>query len=151
MKRDVYANNLDWIVANWDEYVALHRAQDGDPTLLAKWIVENGELATKEARQYVSDRLLGKSLKRGAKRTIAQLAKELGILGLIQDIQKEHHCGEPTARKHFLDRYPDICRNEDTLKTFIRRAKETLTEMRSRVSDTAVLKTENSETYTDDQ
>jgi hypothetical protein len=126
MKRDQHPTFLDWWCANAEEYCALTIAQDGNPMPLAEFIEVKGQLATKEARAFVASRIRGEKNKTGAKRTTAQQAKEIGILGIIREIQDESQCGEHTARGLFLDRHSDICENEETLKTYIRRAKKTL-------------------------
>jgi hypothetical protein len=126
MKRDQYPTFLDWWFANEEEYRALSDAQDGDPVPLTQLIEAKGHLATIEARLFVVDRIEGIKQKVGSKRTVTQQAKEVAILGMIRNIQKEFSCGEHTARGVFLDRHTDICGNEDTLRTYIRRAKLTL-------------------------
>lgn len=126
MKRNDYPTFLDWWVANNEEYQALSIAEDGNPFPLAEYIEAKGYLATKEARAYVASRVKGEKKSRGGKRTIAKQALEIGILGILRDIQKEFGCGEHTAREVFLERHARICSNEDTLRTHIRRAKMTL-------------------------
>lgn len=145
MNRDNYPTCIDWFFANQEEYNALSDAEDGNPVPLANFIQANGYLATIEARAYVASQIKGEKKKRGAKRTVAQQAKEIGILGLVRDIQQEFNCGEHTARNVFLDRYPDICRNEDTLKTHVNRAKKTLEQIFGRKPGKAVQETENPE------
>ena len=126
MKRDDYPTFIDWYFANEEEYCALSTAQDGNPIPLANLVEATGQLATKEARAFVASALKGEKQKTGSKRTIAQQAKELAILGMIREIQRERNCGEHTAREVFLDRHSDICDNPETLRTYIRRAKGTL-------------------------
>jgi len=146
MKRDQYPTFLDWWFVNEEEYSALSDAQDGNLVPLAELIEAKGQLATIEAREFVASRLKGEKQKKvGAKRTIAQQAKEVGILGLIRDIQKKLGCGEHTARAVFLDRHSDICSNEETLKTYIRRAKLTLEEAFGRKPPPLVQKGPHSE------
>ena len=145
MKREQYPSFLDWWVVNQEEYEALTRAQDGDPSSLAQIIEAEGQLATREAREFVAARLKGEKLKSGSKRTVVQQAKELGILSLVREIQEELNCGEHTARDIFLERYEDICSNEDTLKTYVRRAKVTLEQMFGRKPPPVVQKGLNSE------
>lgn len=134
----------EWM-ANKEEYDALHIAEDGNPFPLADYLENKGYLATKEARAYVASRVRGEKKRRGGKRTIAQQAKEVGILGILRDIQKELSCGEHTARAIFLDRHPDICENEETLKTYLRRAKKTLKQMFGREPPPVVQERGNSE------
>jgi hypothetical protein len=145
MNRDKYATFIDWFFANQEEYEALSAAEDGNPVPLADFIEANGYLATKEAQAYVASQIKGEKKKRGAKRTVAQQAKEIGIFGLLRDIQREFNCGEHTARNVFLDRHSDICSNEDTLKTHVNRAKNTLEKIFGRKPGKVVQETENPE------
>jgi polyhydroxyalkanoate synthesis regulator phasin len=126
MNRGDYPTFIDWWLANEDEYRALTNAEDGDPKALSDLMIQRGFLATKEAREFVAAHIRGEKKRRGAKRMARQQAKEVGILGMVREIQRELNCGEHTAREVFLDRHPDICDNQDTLKTYLRRAKETL-------------------------
>ena len=96
---------LDWYFDNEQEYKALMTAQEGNPTLLSEFITEYGHLRTNEARQFVSDTLMGKPKKRGSKRTIAQQAKELGVHGLILDIMKEHSVKKNRAIDIYAEKY----------------------------------------------
>lgn len=146
MKRGQYPTFIDWYFANEEEYRALHIAQDGDPVPLAELIEAKGHLATKEARAFVVSRIKGEKNRVGAKRTIVQQVKEVGILGIIRGIQEEFHCGEHTARGVFLDRHSDICDNEETLKTYIRRAKQILKQAVGREPPPVVQKGTHSET-----
>ncbi|WP_439117861.1 hypothetical protein [Nereida ignava] len=146
MKRDQYPTFIDWWVANEEEYCALSTAQDGDPGPLAELIKTKGQLATLEARAFVLSLVMGKKdAKAGAKRTITQQSKELNILMLVRDIQKEFDCGEHRARNVFLDRHPDICDNNETLRTYLRRAKETLKQAVGRYPPAVVQKGTHSE------
>lgn len=126
MKRHDFQTFIDWWAANETEYRALSDAQDGDPVPLANLIRSVGRLEAWEARQFVADQLEGKKRQKGSKRTIAQQAKEVGILGMVRDIQKELNCSENRALEVFLDRHPDATDNLDTLRTYVRRAKATL-------------------------
>jgi hypothetical protein len=146
MNRHEYPTFIDWWVANKAEYCALTDAQDGNPNTLADLIRSDGTLKTREAREFVADRLEGKKKQRGNKRTVAQQAKELGILGMIRDIQTELECSEYHALGIFLDRYPNECgNNKDTLRTYIRRAKTTLKAWVGREPPPVVQKRRNSE------
>lgn len=145
MKRDEYPTFIDWWAINETEYRALTDAQDGNPAPLANLVREVGFLATKEAREFVADRLEGKKKTRGSKRTIAQQAKEVGILGRVREIQREFDCGEHSAMTIFMDRYPDVCQNEDTLKTYLRRAKVTFKKAVGREPPPVVLEKRKSE------
>jgi len=145
MKRDEFPTFIDWWAAHETEYRALSDAEDGNPTPLADLIMTVGHLATQEARQFVADRLEGREKPKGSKRTIAQQAKELGILSMIRNIQEELGCSEYHARGIFMNRHPDITNNEDTLKTYIRRAKDTLKEMMGRKPPPVVQKRRNPE------
>jgi len=146
MKRHDYPTFIDWWEANEAEYRALSDAQDGEPTNLADLIRSAGNLNTRETREYVADQLEGKTKQRGSKRTIAQQVKELKILRLVREIQAELLCSEYRAREVFLDRYPDECNNnEDTLRTYIRRAKATLKAAVGREPPPVVQKRRNSE------
>jgi hypothetical protein len=145
MKRDQYPTLLDWWCANVEEYCALGTAEDGNPMPLAEFIEVKGQLATKEARAFVASRIRGEKNKTGAKRTGTQQAKEVGILGIIRGIQEEFRCGEHTARGVFLDRHSDICKNEETLRTYIRRAKKTLKQAFGREPPPVVQKGTHSE------
>lgn len=146
MNRHEYSTFIDWWIANEAEYRALSDAQDGNPTTLANLIRSAGILKTRETREFVADRLEGKKKQRGSKRTIAQQAKEVGILGMVREIQAELECSEYHARGIFLDRYPNECgNNEDTLKTYIRRAKATFKAWVGREPPPVVQKRRNSE------
>ena len=145
MNRGDYEIFMDWWIANKDEYEALSVAEDGNPYPLANYIEEHGFLATKEARSFVAAHIRGDKKKRGAKRTIEQQAKEIGILGMIRDIQKGMDCGEHTAREVFLDRHPEICSNDDSLRTTIRRAKKSLKEIFGQEITPVLQKSQNSE------
>ena len=146
MNRHEYPTFRDWWEANEAEYSALSVAQDGNPTNLADLIRSAGILKTRETREFVADRLEGKKKQRGIKRTIAQLTKELRILGMVREIQAELECSEYHALRIFLDRYPDECgNNEDTLRTYIRRAKATLKAAFGREPPPVVQKRRNSE------
>lgn len=145
MRRDECPSFLDWWVENEAEYRALSDAEDGNPIPLAEMIRSVGHLATLEARTFVADRLEGKKKRRGLKRTIAQQAKEVGILGLVRSIQDELGCSEHRAMNVFLDRHPDACRDLDTLKTYVRRAKETLKDAFGREPPRKVQKSPNPE------
>jgi len=123
MRRDQFANFIEWWAVNEFEYRALTDAQDGNPEALAKLVKEKGELNTLEARSWVAARLRGEKLPRGLKRTVAQQAKELGLLGMMLDIQREQNCSEYKAREYLLRQFPEI--ESETLKTYIRRAKKT--------------------------
>jgi hypothetical protein len=125
MKRHEFPTFLDWWAVNEAEYNALSYAEDGNPVPLADLIRSVGRLETGEARDFVADRLEGKPKQKGSKRTVAQQAKEFGILGMIWGIQRELECSEYKALHAFLDRYPDITDDIDTLKTYVRRAKAT--------------------------
>jgi len=57
MKRDEYPTFIDWWAANEAEYRALSDAQDGNPNTLADLIRSVGTLKTREAREFVADRL----------------------------------------------------------------------------------------------
>lgn len=127
MKRQEFPTFLDWWAVNEAEYRALSDAEDGNPVLLAKLIRSAGRLETREAREFVADRLEGKKKRKGSKRTIGQQARELAIFGMVRDIQKELECSEYHALQVFLDRYPAECAgNLETLRTYIRRAKGAL-------------------------
>ena len=146
MNRHEYPTFIDWWVANEAEYRALSDAQDGNPTTLADLIRSAGTLKTRETREFVADRLEGKKKQRGRKRTIAQQAKELGILGMVREIKAELECSEYHALGIFLDRYPNECgNNEDTLRTYVRRAKATLKAAVGREPPPVVQKRRNSE------
>lgn len=145
MKRHECRTFIEWWAINEREYRALIDAEDGNPIPLAKLIKEVGHLATKEAREFLADHLEGKKKKRGVKRTAAQQAKELGILGMVREIQDELGCGEHKAMSIFMDRHPDICENADTLKTYLSRAKSTLKEIFGRKPSPVVRKRPNSE------
>jgi hypothetical protein len=145
MERHEHPTFIDWWSLNITEYEALTTAEDGNPVPLANLIRETGRLATREAREFVADRLEGKKKKQGAKRTVAQQARELGILLVIRDIQKELQCGEPTAMAAFMDRYPNEARSINTLITYLRRAKATLKNAVGREPPPVILETPNSE------
>ena len=146
MNRHEYSTFIDWWIANEAEYRALSDAQDGNPTTLANLIRSAGILKTRETREFVADRLEGKKKQRGSKRTIAQQAKEVGILGMIREIQTELECSEYHALGVFLDRYPKECgNNENNLRTYIRRAKATLKAAVGREPPPVVQKRRNSE------
>ena len=146
MNRHEYPTFIDWWVANEAEYCALTDAQDGNPNTLADLIRSDGTLKTRETREFVADRLESKKKQRGSKRTVGQQAKELGILGMVREIQLELGCTEYHALGIFLDRYPNECgNNEDTLRTYIRRAKTTLTAAFGRKPPPVVQKRRNSE------
>ena len=126
MRRHEFPTFLDWWAVNEAEYNALGYAEDGNPVPLANLIRSGGRLETIEARKFLADMLEGKKKQKGRKRTVAQQAKELGILGIIWDIQREFECSETRALEIFLDRYPKECGNSlDTLRTYVRRAKAT--------------------------
>jgi hypothetical protein len=125
MKRDEFPDFLDWWAVNEAEYRALSDAQDGNPGPLASLIRSTGHLETREARDFVADQLEGKKKPKGRKRTIEQQAYELAVLGMIWDIQRELECSETGALEVFLDRYPKECDNLDSLRTHVRRAKDT--------------------------
>lgn len=145
MRRDEFQSFLDWWAENEAEYRALSYAEDGNPVPLAELIRSVGNLATQEARAFVADRLEGKKKRRGLKRTIAQQAKEVGILGIVRSIQDELGCSEHRAMSVFLDRHPDECSDLDTLKTYVRRAKATLKEAFGREPPSKVQKSANTE------
>lgn len=145
MRRHEFPTFLDWWAANEAEYRALTDAEDGNPAPLASLIRSVGRLETREAREFVADRLEGIKKRRGNKRTVAQQAKELGILGLVRDIEKELECSEYQALQVFMDRYPHITYNIDTLKTYVRRAKATLNAIAGRKDPSVVQKRRNSE------
>lgn len=145
MNRDDYPTFLHWFLANEEEYRVLHCAQDGDPFPLADFIDQRGRLATKEARAFVASHLKGEKKKRGLKRSQAQQSKEVIILGFVREIQREMDCGEHSARAVFLDRHPDLCSNDETLRTYLRRAKETLEQGFGRKPPPVVRKSANSE------
>ena len=145
MRRDEYPSFLDWWVENEAEYRALSEAEDGNPSPLAELIRNLGSLATQEARAFVADRLEGKKKRRGRKREIVQQADELGILGVIRDIQNELGCGEHRAMIVFLERHPNECKSDETLKTYVRRAKASLKEMIGREPPRKVQKSPNTE------
>jgi hypothetical protein len=145
MNRDKYPTFMEWWIANEEEYRALSNAEDGDPFPLADLIEAKGEIATKEARAFVASRLKGEKKKRGGKRTIAQQAKEIGIFWMVRDIQKELNCGEHTARMVFLERHSDICSNDDSLNTYLKRAKKNLKQMVVRKTRPKVQETDNPE------
>lgn len=117
-------NAIDDYLANEVEYRALIDAEEGNPLPLADFIRTVGALQTEAAREFVAARVLGEKKQRGQKRTVAQQVRELYILDLIRKIQVQMNCGEHTARNVFLDRYPGICSNEESLRTYIRRAKK---------------------------
>jgi hypothetical protein len=126
MKRHEFPTFLDWWSVNEAEYSALSDAQDGNPGPLACLIRSVGRLETREARDFLADRLEGKEKPKGRKRTIDQQAYELAVLGMIWNIQRELECSEIGALAVFLDRYPKECGNNlDTLRTYVRRAKAT--------------------------
>jgi polyhydroxyalkanoate synthesis regulator phasin len=146
MTSDEINPRLKWFLINEEEYSALHRAQDGNLFPLADFIEKNGHLSTEEARKFVASLLRGeKPAKRGVKRTLAQQSKELGIWGLIREIQTELGCSEYKARAVFLERHSDVCSNDDSLRTYIRRAKETYEGMTGRKPTDRVQKGRNSE------
>lgn len=145
MRRDEFPSFLDWWVENEAEYRALSSAEDGNPVPLADLLRSVGNLATHEARVFVADRLEGKKRRRGLKRTIAQQAKEVAILGAVRSIQDELGCGERRAMSVFLDRHLDECSDEDTLKTYFRRSKATLKEAFGREPPRKVQKSRNTE------
>ena len=137
---------MDWWAANEEEYYALSTAQDGNPQPLAELINTKGQLDTLEARAFVSSLVMGKNhQKAGVKRTVPQQSKELTILMLVRGIQKEFDCGEHRARNVFLDRHPDICNNNETLRTYMRRAKDTLKHAVGRYPPAVVQKGTHSE------
>ncbi len=146
MRRDEFSNFLDWWAVNEAEYRALSTAEDGNPFPLANLIRSVGCLETMEARAFVADRLEGKEKPRGRKRTIAQQAKEMGILAIIWDIQRELECTETGAFEVFLDRYPKECGNSlDTLRTYVRRAKATYKTIAGREPNPIFQNSRNSE------
>jgi hypothetical protein len=145
MKGHEYPTFLDWWIANLVEYKALSDAEDGNPFPLAELIEAKGYLVTKEARKFVAAQVKGEKKSRGSKRTIAQQAKEIAILGILRDIQKELDSGEHTARAVFLERHSNICSNEDSLRTYVKRAKKTLEQMFGRKPPPVVQQRGNSE------
>lgn len=145
MRRDEFPNFLDWWVENEAEYRALSYAEDGNPVPLADLLRSVGNLATIEARIFVADRLEGKKRQRGLKRTIAQQAREVAILGTVRSIQDELGCGERRAMSVFMDRHPNECSDDDTLKTYVRRAKATLSKAFGRELPRKVQKSRNTE------
>lgn len=140
MNRDKFSTFVEWFFANEEEYQALTVAQDGNLFPLAAFIESKGQLSTKEARAFVAAHLRGDKKNTGSKRTIAQQTKELMILDMIREIQTELNCGEHTARNTFLDRHADICDKDETLRTYIRRAKKTWKGIFGREPDAVVQK-----------
>jgi hypothetical protein len=110
-----------------DELNALRRAEDGDPSKLAQWVESGKPLQTEVAREFVAKKLRGETKgRRAPRRTHAQKNLELNYLLAIRDIQRELGCSEYRARNLFLSKHSSM--PEDTLKTYIRRAKQTLSE-----------------------
>jgi ribosomal 50S subunit-associated protein YjgA (DUF615 family) len=62
---------------------------------------------------------------------------------MVREIQEKESCSEERAMDILLDSYPDI--NRDTLKTYIRRAKQSLTDFFGRKPSPVVQKTAISE------
>lgn len=145
MKRHEFPTFLDWWAVNEAEYRALNDAEEGNSVPLAKLIRSVGSLETQEAREFVADRLEGKKKPKGNKRTVAQQSMELGILALVRDIQKELDCSEYRALEVFLDRYPHVTRELETLRTRIRKAKATLKQAFGREPEPLVQKRRISE------
>jgi hypothetical protein len=106
------------------EYRCLLAAEEGNSEPLAELIEREGCLATPEAREYVAARLRGEKKKRGNKRTLGQIKMELNLLQEIRMIEKDLGCTEYKAIKVYLASHPDM--NEDSLKTYLKRAKESL-------------------------
>ena len=119
---DEIPNGLRWYLENQDELGAPVTAADGNPEALAASVEVGRTFTTEGARAIVAARFRGKK-KSGQKRTVAQLTKEVIILGLVRGIQTGLDCGEQSARKVLLERHADLTDNEDTLKTYLRRAK----------------------------
>lgn len=117
---------FEWYFDNEAEYDALIEAEDGNIEKLAAHVEKYGVLWTKEARNFVAARLRGEKQKRGLKRTVKQQAKEVAIFGIIREIQIDRSCSEYRACEIFLELHPEF--NDDTLRTYIRRAKQTLKE-----------------------
>lgn len=134
---------FDWFFENEAEYEALIEAEDGNIEKLAAHVEEYGILRTAEARKFVAARLRGEKRKRGLKRTAKQQSKEIMILGDIRELQMDYLCSEHKACEIFLELHPEF--NEDTLRTYIRRAKQTLKEMFGREPPPVVPKMKNSE------
>lgn len=134
---------FDWYFDNEAEYDALHDAQDGNIEILAAHIEKNGVLWTEEARAFVAARLRGEKQKRGQKRTVAQQGKELAIFGIIRRLQIDFSCSEYRACELFLEMHPEF--DKDALRTYIRRAKQTLKAALGREPPPLVPKTKNSE------
>jgi hypothetical protein len=144
MRRHEFPTFLDWWAINEAEYRALSDAQEGNPVPLANLIRSVGRLETREARDFVADRLEGKPKQKGSKRTITQQTKEFGILGMIWEIQRELECSEYRALQVFMDRHPDITDNIDALKTYVRRGKATWKAIAGREPPPMVQKRRNS-------
>ena len=136
---------ITWLCANLEEYNALFDAEDGNPFALAEHVERKGFLATDEARAFVAARLRGDKKRRGVKRTVAQQAKEVGILGMVRGIQRERNCSEYAACMLFLEQHSNICGDYDALRTHLRRAKGFFKDCLGREPAPLVQKSGNSE------
>lgn len=133
--------SLSEFLHNEAEIRALLAAEEGDFEMLAAYIEEGGVLRTKEGRDFVGDRLRGKKQKRGKKRTLAQEAKEINLLIIIRGIQQDFSCSEYRACEILLDACPNLDR--DALRTYLRRAKQTLDDAFGKEQPTTVPKDED--------
>lgn len=107
-----------------NELSALASAEEGNPDLLAEFVLKNGFLQTEEARAFVASRIRGEPKKRGNKRTRAQKYRDIRYLIACREIQQELGCTEYAAMKAMVEHVPKL--NAETLKSIIQRAKADL-------------------------
>ena len=102
---------------------ALHKAEMGVREPLAKYIEEGGKLGD-DTRVWLAKFLRGEApaLKRGNKRTEAQILADAKLLMTIRRLQEEYGLSEYAARKKYVDENENL--NDETVKSQIRRAKK---------------------------
>jgi hypothetical protein len=91
------------LLAHWDELQALRDAQDGNPFPLSALLAKQG-VSTPEAREWIAARLRGEKLRRGAKRTFAQVSIDWTILFRVREIMYDEGVTEHRAVELLCDR-----------------------------------------------
>lgn len=118
-----YTDAFEYYDAHRVEVDACISAEEGDYAPLAKLIQETGELKTEEARNLAA-RLVKDLPRTVRRRTIDKQAQDVAIYSAVRRIQVNEGCSEYRAKLIFLEQHVEF--NEETLKTIIRRAKDTI-------------------------
>ncbi|MBE1288381.1 MAG: hypothetical protein GJ679_00015 [Rhodobacteraceae bacterium] len=121
---------LDWFFLHQEEYSALEDAKEGRPEALAQFVFEARPLQTHEAREWIKAKISNRPTET-TRRSSEQDAMYLVYYRRVRRLTEQLGISEYKARQMILDDDPDL--NEETLKTYIKKGKKIISEIREHI------------------